>query len=166
MNEEDQYIHKVLYTKDLTQKAKRKYDGFIIFKKKSKRIELYEDDNDKMGRQILIEQINESEIEEGMTISTSVYLIEVYEQITSLSHTNATGNGHNSNGNEMKEIEEKRKETAKPMKVKLGMTRKKTTPKPLITSINQGNKKNRLNHQLQQKRSVEEIIKLFEDDSD
>ena len=174
--EEDQIIHKALYTKDIQQKSKRRYDGFIIFKKKQKRLELYTDDNDKIGRLIFTDQISENEIEEGNTINTNDYLIEIYERING----NETDSNGSQDGKDSKELEEKRKDVAKPLKKKKLLSRKPTIQKPLIqqhqplltsknslhssNSFPSLNRNKMLGNQLQQKRSVEDIIKLFEEE--
>ncbi|EDR26851.1 hypothetical protein EDI_085420 [Entamoeba dispar SAW760] len=151
MSEEEGELFKVLYSKDITQRIKKKFDGYAIFRPKYRRFELYEDDDGKPGKQIDCETINETEVKNDMIINLPTFIVEVFESINTIEPNN-------------------QKEETKPKKI---LKRKKTIPKPLHRTTNSLNiSTSTINSQqiliknkplsLKKKRSVEDILKIFE----
>ncbi|EAL49021.1 hypothetical protein EHI8A_121240 [Entamoeba histolytica HM-1:IMSS-B] len=150
MSEEEGELFKVLYSKDITQRIKKKYDGYAIFRSKYRRFELYEDDDGKPGKQIDCETINETEVKNDMIINLPTFIVEVFESINTTEPNN-------------------QKEETKPKKI---LKRKKTIPKPLHKTNSINTSTSLINSQqiiiksksfsLKKKRSVEDILKIFE----
>ncbi|ELP94722.1 hypothetical protein EIN_340600 [Entamoeba invadens IP1] len=158
--EEIGHLYHCLYTRDITQKVKRKFDGYVIFRPKYRRFEVYEDSDGKLGKQVCCETVQETELHCDDVVNLPSFIVEIFDEVTP-----SLNDQHSLNVEPppptlytKSDKDEKLRDETKPRKV---LSRKKTLAKTksLNFAVTADDKKMT---KLVRKRSVQEILNLFE----